>query len=87
MSHTILKADRTSHSTLYNEVAGRLEVYWEEMRRRPGNKEEARHQQQATQVGYSTVSKNATHDGYSVAPRHIPKITPNPPKRNGRWFF
>jgi hypothetical protein len=89
MSHTILKAasDRTSHSTLYTELSGRLEVYWEEMRR-PGNKEARRHRCWPTDEGHSTASKNATHEGYSPAPRHETfSLNPKQPKRNSRWFF
>ena len=36
MSHTILKttSQRKSNNTIYNEITGRLEVYWEQFNRR-----------------------------------------------------
>jgi hypothetical protein len=83
MSHTVLKAasDRASNYTLFNDVSGRLEVYWEQMCR-PGSKEAenlTKHPKNITHEGYSIAPKSIAHEGYSIAPKD--------PQRRTLWFF
>jgi hypothetical protein len=91
MSHTILKdaSDHTRIHTLFNQVSGMFEVYWEQMHRPKTT--EATHPKNVAHEGCNIATKHVSQKGYCLAPKCIAhegfSLTPKDAKRSTPWLF